>query len=120
MSARQSGNQCCGRAHGCGCRRSSAHPPAEGNSKNQTAQLSALKATEATMRTQASTRTQATNNSRSRAILTMIASLVVVAAAAIGAVLALGLGTHTSGSAALASANRPMIAVCRACADEAL
>ena len=72
------------------------------------------------MKAHVSTLTQPTNKSRSRTILAMSAGLVVLAAAIIGAVLALGQHTRTPAITSHASADRPLIASCRVCADEAL
>ena len=70
------------------------------------------------MKAQTSTLTHAT--SRSRTILVMIAGLVVLAAAIIGAVLALSQRARAPQITSGAAAQRPLIAYCRVCADEAL
>jgi len=72
------------------------------------------------MKAQTSTLTQSTNNNRSHTILVLIAGLVVLAAAIIRAVFAINQRTRASEITSRASAQRPLIANCRVCADEAL
>jgi hypothetical protein len=72
------------------------------------------------MKAHVSSLTQPTNNKRSRTKLAMVAGLIVLAVAIVGAALVLSQRARAPQITSGAAAQRPLIAYCRVCADEAL
>src|SRR5262245_47349090 len=75
---------------------------------------------EATMKAQVSSLTRTTNNKRSRTKLAMVAGLIVLAVAIVGAARVLSQRAQAPQITSGAAAQRPLIAYCRVCGDEAL